>query len=192
MIQALLLSFQSLSDRRIARHHQETAAPLAGFRWHADPVFKLAGARACYSNGCARCPFRKQSHMKQAINACAIPLILVGCISAPPARAQTRQPAPVQRTAPAIPVRAAMAQMGLEAVMGKDVGTLKRLFGEPRLDVVEVHGRKLQFVGKACVLDVFFYPEGKGRTEIVTYVDARRSDGAAVDRASCIDALQRR
>jgi hypothetical protein len=26
----------------------------------------------------------------------------------------------------------------------------------------------------------------------VTYVDARRSDGAAVDRASCIDALQRR
>ena len=76
--------------------------------------------------------------------------------------------------------------------MGKDVATLKRLFGEPRLDVVEVHGRKLQFVGKACVLDVFLYPDGKGRTEIVTYIDARRSDGAAVDRASCIDALQRR
>jgi len=76
--------------------------------------------------------------------------------------------------------------------MGKDIGTLKRLFGEPRLDVVEVYGRKLQFAGKACVLDAFLYPDGKGGSEIVTYVDARRSDGAAVDRASCVDALQRR
>lgn len=76
--------------------------------------------------------------------------------------------------------------------MGKDIATLKRLFGEARIDVVEVYGRKLQFTGKACVLDAFLYPDGKGGTEIVTYVDARRSDGAAVDRASCVDALQRR
>lgn len=130
--------------------------------------------------------------MKHAITACALALIFVGCLSAPAAHAQTRQPAPVQRTAPPIPVRPAMGPKGLDAVMGKDASTLKRLFGEPRLDVVEVHGRKLQFVGKACVLDVFLYPDGKGRTEIVTYVDARRSDGAAVDRVSCIDALQRR
>ncbi len=130
--------------------------------------------------------------MKHAITACALALIFAGCVAAAPAHAQTRQPAPVQRTAPPIPVRPTMGPGGLAAVMGKDVATLKRLFGEPRLDVVEVHGRKLQFVGKACVLDVFLYPEGKGRTEIVTYVDARRSDGAAVDRASCIDALQRR
>lgn len=76
--------------------------------------------------------------------------------------------------------------------MGKDIGTLKRLFGEPRLDVIEVNGRKLQFVGRACVLDTYLYREGKNETEIVTYVDARRGDGAAVDRASCVDALQRR
>lgn len=130
--------------------------------------------------------------MKQTITACAIALILAGFVSAPLAYAQTRPPASVQRTAPPIPVRPATGPKGLEAVMGKDVAMLKRLFGEPRLDVVEVHGRKLQFVGKACVLDMFLYPEGKGRTEIVTYVDARRSDGAAVDRASCIDALQHR
>lgn len=130
--------------------------------------------------------------MKQTITACAIALIFAGFVSAPLAYAQTRPPASVQRTAPPIPVRPATGPKGLEAVMGKDVATLKRLFGEPRLDVVEVHGRKLQFVGKACVLDMFLYPEGKGRTEIVTYVDARGSDGAAVDRASCIDALQRR
>lgn len=126
--------------------------------------------------------------MKHTITTSALALILAGCVSAPPAR----PPAPAQRTAAAFPVRPAVVTRGLEAVMGKDVGALKRLFGEPRLDVVEVNGRKLQFVGKACVLDAFLYPEGKGRTEIVTYIDARRGDGAAVDRASCIEALQRR
>lgn len=92
----------------------------------------------------------------------------------------------------AYPLGPAIDKRGLEAVMGKDIGTLKRLFGEPRLDVIEVNGRKLQFVGKACVLDTYLYREGKNGTEIVTYVDARRGDGAAVDRASCVDALQRR
>ena len=77
-------------------------------------------------------------------------------------------------------------------MIGKDIATLKRLFGEPRLDIVEVYGRKLQFTGKACVLDAFLYPDGKGGTEIVTHIAARRSDGAEVDRASCVEALSRR
>ena len=81
---------------------------------------------------------------------------------------------------------------GLEAVLGKDANAVKRLFGEPRLDVVEVYGRKLQFVGKSCILDAFLYPERKGGREVVTYVDARRSDGMVADRAACIEALQRR
>jgi hypothetical protein len=117
-------------------------------------------------------------------------LLLAGCASTP---APAPRPAALpERTAAAYPVRPALDKRGLEAVMGKDIGTLKRLFGEPRLDVVEVYGRKLQFTGKACVLDAFLYPDGKGGAEIVTYVDARRIDGAAVDRASCVDALQRR
>ncbi len=117
-------------------------------------------------------------------------LLVAGCASTPaPA---PRPAAPPERTAAAYPVRPVLDKRGLEAVIGKDIGTLKRLFGEPRLDVVEVYGRKLQFAGKACVLDAFLYPDGKGGAEIVTYVDARRSDGAAVDRASCVDALQRR
>jgi hypothetical protein len=100
--------------------------------------------------------------------------------------------APPERTAAAYPVRPVIDKKGLEAVMGKDVATLKRLFGEPRLDVVEVVGRKLQFTGTVCILDAYLYPDGKGGTEIVTHVDARRSDGAAVDRAACVDALTRR
>lgn len=117
-------------------------------------------------------------------------LMVAGCASAP-----TPTPRPVsqpERTAAAFPTRPAIDKRGLEAVMGKDAATLKRLFGEPRLDVVEVYGRKLQFTGKACVLDAFLYPDGKGSGEIVTHVDARRSDGAAVDRAACVDALTRR
>jgi hypothetical protein len=120
----------------------------------------------------------------------AVSLLLAGCAATP---APTPRPAaPPERTAAVFPTRSAIDKRGLEAVMGKDIGTLKRLFGEPRLDVVEVHGRKLQFTGKACVLDAFLYPDGKGGAEIVTHVDARRSDGAAVDRASCVEALQRR
>lgn len=116
-----------------------------------------------------------------AIGGCAANVI-------PPAR-----PAPrIDRPAPLVPARPAIDRSGLEAVMGKDIGALKRLFGEPRLDVVEVNGRKLQFVGKACVLDTYLYRDGRNGTEIVTYVDARRSDGAQVDRASCVEALQRR
>jgi len=125
-------------------------------------------------------------------------LLLAGCVSAPasqPAPVPARTPAaaaPPTRAAAAIPPRPALDIRGLEAIISKDAGTLKRLFGEPRLDVIEVYGRKLQFAGKACVLDAYLYPEGKGRTEIVTYVDARRSDGAAVDRAACVQALQAR
>jgi len=117
-------------------------------------------------------------------------LLLAGCVSAP-APAPRPAPAP-ERTAAALPPRPALDKRGLEGIIGKDAGALKRLFGEPRLDVVEVYGRKLQFVGKACVLDAFLYPEGRGNAEIVTYVDARRSDGAAVDRAACVEALQAR
>jgi hypothetical protein len=85
-----------------------------------------------------------------------------------------------------------MDKRGLNDVLGKGVGELKRMFGEPRIDVVEVNGRKLQFSGKPCILDAYFYPDGKGGTEVVTHIDARRSDGAAVDRAACVNALMRR
>jgi len=130
--------------------------------------------------------------MKNAIPLTAAALLLAGCVSAPEARPTARQPAHVERTAASFPVRPVIATRGLEGVIGKDANALKRQFGEPRLDVVEVYGRKLQFVGKPCILDAFLYPESKGGREVVTYVDARRSDGAAVDRASCVEALQRR
>lgn len=77
-------------------------------------------------------------------------------------------------------------------MIGKDMATLVRMFGQPRLDVIEVYGRKLQFAGKPCVLDAYLYPDGKNGAEIVTHVDARRSDGAEVDRVQCVNALMQR
>lgn len=130
--------------------------------------------------------------MKHVLPLTATALLLAGCVSPPEARAPARQPAPVERKAAPLPPRTVIVTRGLEGVIGKDANALKRVFGEPRLDVIEVYGRKLQFVGKPCILDVFLYPERKDGREVVTYVDARRSDGTAVDRAACIEGLLNR
>ena len=126
----------------------------------------------------------------QKILTLALPaLLLCGCATVPKASAPAKQQ---KLDRPALKSPAPLSARGLEAVMGKDAATLKRMFGEPRLDVIEVNGRKLQFAGTACVLDTYLYASAKNGTELVTYVDARRSDGAEVDRASCVNALQRR
>lgn len=82
---------------------------------------------------------------------------------------------------------------GLEGVIGASANQLARQFGTPRLEVWEGDARKLQFMGAACVLDVYLYAPTAGREPQATYVDARRaSDGQDVDRASCIAALKKR
>lgn len=79
---------------------------------------------------------------------------------------------------------------GLDAVMGKDAAQLTRTFGAPMLDVREGTARKLQFGGAICVLDAYLYP--KGQAQVVTYFDARQTDGSPIDRASCVAALTKR
>lgn len=109
------------------------------------------------------------------------------------AKKPKKTPIPIDRPAADLPARSATTDRnGLGDVMGKNVAELKRMFGEPRIDVVEVYGRKLQFSGKPCILDAYLYPDGKNGTEIVTHIDARRSDGAEVDRVACVNALSRR
>ena len=86
-----------------------------------------------------------------------------------------------------------LAAPGLEGVIGAEPKELVRQFGPARLDVWEGDARKLQFIGAACVLDVYLYPPAPGAAPEATYVDARRaSDGQDVDRASCVSALKRR
>jgi hypothetical protein len=123
----------------------------------------------------------------------ALPLVLSACGSSDVIQRPQAAPIPKDKPATAVGTSApAIDKRGLGDVMGKGVSDLKRMFGEPRIDVVEVYGRKLQFSGKACILDAYLYPDGKGGVEVVTHVDARRSDGAEVDRAACVEALARR
>jgi hypothetical protein len=85
-----------------------------------------------------------------------------------------------------------MNDSGLEFVIGARARQLVQTFGPARLDVVEGDARKLQFVGEACVLDVFLYPLAPGAEPTATYVDARRaSDALDVDRVACANALKR-
>lgn len=127
---------------------------------------------------------------RQAVRAGLVmagPVMLAGCAGTvpppPPARAA---PAPIS-TAPA-----ALPRAGLERVLGRDAAALIALFGKPDADVSEGPGRKLQFAGAICVLDAYLYPRGSGGASIVTHIDARQTDGAPIDRASCIAALTRR
>ncbi|MBQ0772592.1 hypothetical protein [Parasphingorhabdus sp.] len=82
--------------------------------------------------------------------------------------------------------------VGLEIVMGKTADQLTRLFGNPQLDISEPPARKLQFASGACILDAYLYPQESGGAQRVTHIDTRRSDGAAVDRVSCVNALRLR
>lgn len=81
----------------------------------------------------------------------------------------------------------------LAPIRGLNAAQLLARFGQPRLDVTEGKGRKLQFVGPICVLDAYLYPPEHGNgTATVTWVDARQRDGSPLDQASCVAALSKR
>jgi hypothetical protein len=134
----------------------------------------------------------------------ALPLLgfLAACGSEQPRPVSTPRPphrAGSTATPPAAiyhaPPPAAKVQSlpGLQGVIGATQPELQRLFGTPRLDVVEGDARKLQFTGNACVLDVYLYPPAPGQPPRASYVDARRgTDARDVDRAACVAALRKR
>ncbi|WP_343608821.1 hypothetical protein [Novosphingobium sp.] len=114
-------------------------------------------------------------------------------IQRPPHRPGTTAtpPAAITRTPP--PAAHVQSLPGLQGVIGASAPELQRLFGPPRLDVVEGDAHKLQFSGNACVLDVYLYPPAPGQAPRASYVDARRgTDARDVDRAACVAALKRR
>ncbi len=98
---------------------------------------------------------------------------------------------PVVRAAPVPIPSAPLPRVGLERVLGQNERALITLFGKPDADVTEGAARKLQFASGICVLDAYLYPKGSG-APVVTYVDARQTNGSPIDRASCVAALTRR
>jgi hypothetical protein len=138
--------------------------------------------------------------MIRTLSSIALLALLAGCgpvtpvASTPP---PPKAPAPAlimpPRTPEKMEQRSAVIHMlpGLEGVVGATPAELSRLFGAPRLDVLEGDARKLQFAGEPCVLDVYLYPKTKGAEPEATYTEARRtSDGASMDSVACVTALR--
>jgi hypothetical protein len=77
-------------------------------------------------------------------------------------------------------------------VIGADARALIRLFGEPRLDVQDPAVRKLQFSNDRCILDAYLYAFRDRREPVVTFAEARRRDGTAMDWNACASQLRGR
>jgi hypothetical protein len=112
---------------------------------------------------------------------------LAGCATVP-----QRAAPPVRVDRPPVVVAPVRPPAGLEAVIGRDARTLISLFGTPGLDVREGSARKLQFLGPACVLDVYLYPARRDGDPVASHVDARLPDGRDTDKAACVETLSRR
>lgn len=86
-----------------------------------------------------------------------------------------------------------MSPQGLGGVIGSPAAALTRRFGQPRIDLAEGDARKLQFAGRACVLDIFLYPVAASSEPTATHVEARlRQGGAPVDPGACIREVEAR
>lgn len=109
-------------------------------------------------------------------------LLLSACTGAPK---PVSTPTPIVAPPPVAPA-------GLDRVIGRNASALLSLFGAADQDVVEENGRKLQFGSGICILDAYLYPPARGKEAVVTYVDARQTDGRPIDKASCVAALTRR
>lgn len=107
-------------------------------------------------------------------------LLVTGC-------ATTGGPAPSTVRPPLIPIPTGTT--GLDHILGSNAANLTRMFGPPAADIREGTARKLQFGNATCVLDTYLYPKGTAEP-VVTYLDARQTDGSPIDRASCVGALQ--
>ncbi|NUT00744.1 MAG: hypothetical protein HOP96_07195 [Sphingomonas sp.] len=110
----------------------------------------------------------------------AATLLLAACVSRGPQQAEPETPAPVE----APPVRSGL--------VGLTAGELIQRMGQPALQVREGPGLKLQFRGRACVLDAYLYPPPQGTgTDKVTYVETRTATGSDANQEACIASLTR-
>ena len=114
----------------------------------------------------------------------ALAATLAGC-------AATAVPRPAQPATRPVPPPTAPRITQSNSLVGHSANAALSLFGKPRLDVKEGMGRKLQFAGAPCILDIYYYAPKQGAEPIATHVDARTPDGRDANVDSCISALQR-
>ena len=113
-------------------------------------------------------------------------------ITVDPRQVPPTDPVPVPPATSGFRMPEIMEGPGLGGIIRESARTLVARFGQPRLDTPEGDMRKLQFRTEACVLDIYLYPLAPGAEPVATWLETRRaSDGAAVDRLACIQALSR-
>ena len=110
------------------------------------------------------------------VTALSLALLLSACMRAP--RQEAPQPTP---PTPAPQVRNQLNGLTPNELVGH--------FGKPALQIHEGTSLKLQFRGRSCVLDAYLYPQSGGVLR-VTHVDTRSPNGADIDQAACISALE--
>lgn len=127
--------------------------------------------------------------MMRAIAIILLPVLLSACGAAtaggklpPPASVSTR-PAPPPIFRPPPPG---------DPVLGHSAAAVSALLGSPRLDLREGPGRKLQFSGAGCIVDIYFYAPRAQSEPVATHIDARGADGRDADRGYCIGAMAKR
>lgn len=116
-------------------------------------------------------------HMRRYLVVAAT-LFLASCATAP------------QQTAPEVPEIVQTPRTARSGLAGLTAGELVGHFGNPALQIREGTSLKLQFRGRSCVLDAYLYPSQGDSTLRVTHIDARSPNGAAMDQAACISALE--
>jgi len=106
-------------------------------------------------------------------------LLLSACATRP----QQAEPVP---TAPA-PVQAPQPR----GLIGMTPSDLMHHFGPPAMQIREGASLKLQFRGRACVLDAYLYPSGNNPAALrVTHVDTRGPSGMDYSQAACVTSLE--
>ncbi len=100
-------------------------------------------------------------------------------------------PRPATPSASTPPPTTVVRPVQNNALIGNSADAIGRMFGKPHLDVTEGAGRKLQFAGSKCILDVYFYAPRAGAHPVATHVDARTPDGRNAEVNSCAQSIQR-
>jgi hypothetical protein len=108
----------------------------------------------------------------------AATLLLASCATAP------------RQTAQEVPEIVQTPRTARSGLAGLTAGELVGHFGNPVLQIREGTSLKLQFRGRSCVLDAYLYPSQGDNTLRVTHIDARSPNGADMDQAACVSALE--
>ncbi|WP_428685090.1 hypothetical protein [Sphingopyxis sp.] len=126
------------------------------------------------------------TNISRLIAVAALAATLGGCGAA--AVPRPAPPSGVRPAPPPTPPRITQSN----SLVGHNANAALQMFGKPRLDVQEGMGRKLQFAGTPCILDVYYYAPKQGSEPVATHVDARTPEGRDANVESCINALGRR